>query len=154
MNGTPLPASRLPEHIAARLTLPLIAAPMLRVSGTDLVTACCNAGIIGSFPTVNARTTEQLSEWVQTIRAGVTPEAAPCAACLLAAADLTAARGRLVASDLVPTGRVATTLLQHARRLAPSWAGQPRAVLEEGVGPETWIEEIAIAVNAAHGSAD
>jgi len=54
------PSSRLPSGIAARLRLPLIAAPMLRVSGVDLVTAACRAGVIGAFPTANARSVEEL----------------------------------------------------------------------------------------------
>jgi nitronate monooxygenase len=45
--------SRLPEHIASRLRLPLISAPMLNVSGPDLVVAACRAGVIGAFPTLN-----------------------------------------------------------------------------------------------------
>jgi len=40
----------LPEKIAKRLRLPLIAAPMLAVSGPDLAIAACKAGVIGSFP--------------------------------------------------------------------------------------------------------
>lgn len=47
-----------------RLSLPLIAAPMFLVSGVDLVAAACRNGVIGSFPTVNCRTTEQLGEWL------------------------------------------------------------------------------------------
>jgi nitronate monooxygenase len=45
--------NRLPEHIAKRLRLPLISAPMLHVSGPDLVVAACRAGVIGAFPTAN-----------------------------------------------------------------------------------------------------
>ena len=48
-------ARRLPEHITARLRLPLIAAPMLHVSGVELVSAACRHGVIGAFPTANAR---------------------------------------------------------------------------------------------------
>ncbi len=47
---------RLPDHISRRLRLPLIAAPMLQVSGIDLVVAACRNGVIGAFPTANART--------------------------------------------------------------------------------------------------
>lgn len=47
-----------------RLSLPLIAAPMFLVSGVDLVAAACSSGVIGSFPTVNCRTTEQLGDWL------------------------------------------------------------------------------------------
>jgi nitronate monooxygenase len=50
-----------------RLSLPLIAAPMFLVSGTDLVVAACRNGVIGSFPTVNCRSPEQLSEWLADI---------------------------------------------------------------------------------------
>jgi nitronate monooxygenase len=56
--------SRLPQHIASRLRLPLIAAPMLHVSGPDLVSAACGAGVIGAFPTKNARTTDELDSWL------------------------------------------------------------------------------------------
>jgi nitronate monooxygenase len=47
-----------------RLSLPLIAAPMFLVSGVDLVVAACRNGVIGSFPTVNCRTSEQLDSWL------------------------------------------------------------------------------------------
>ncbi len=55
------------EQITSRLSLPLIAAPMFLVSGPDLVVAACRAGVIGSFPTVNCRTTEQLDAWLDDI---------------------------------------------------------------------------------------
>ena len=49
---------------AARLRLPLIAAPMFLVSGPALVTAACRAGVIGSFPTANCRTsTSSIAGW-------------------------------------------------------------------------------------------
>jgi nitronate monooxygenase len=60
---------RLAEAIRARLTLPLIAAPMLRVSGPDLVVAACRAGVVGAFPTKNARTAGELDAWFTDIRA-------------------------------------------------------------------------------------
>jgi nitronate monooxygenase len=69
--------SRLPQAIAGRLVLPLIAAPMLRVSGPDLVAAACNAGVIGAFPTKNARTAQELDAWLTDIRARLGPDAAP-----------------------------------------------------------------------------
>jgi nitronate monooxygenase len=47
-----------------RLGLPLIAAPMFLVSGVELVVAACANGVIGSFPTVNCRTAEQLDLWL------------------------------------------------------------------------------------------
>jgi len=57
----------LPASISSRLRLPLMAAPMLRVSGPALVSAACRAGVVGSFPTVNARTAENLDAWLAEI---------------------------------------------------------------------------------------
>ena len=50
-----------------RLSLPLIAAPMFLVSGVELVVAACRNGVIGSFPTVNCRSTEELGQWLTDI---------------------------------------------------------------------------------------
>jgi len=58
-----------PEQLHARLRLPLIAAPMFLVSGPELVIAACRAGIIGAFPTVNCRSTEELDAWLTRIAA-------------------------------------------------------------------------------------
>ena len=64
-----LAGAAVPPAIAGRLRLPLIAAPMLHVSGPDLVAAACRAGVIGAFPTKNARSVEQLDAWLSDIRA-------------------------------------------------------------------------------------
>jgi nitronate monooxygenase len=58
---------RLPAKIANRLRLPLIAAPMLAVSGPDLAIAACKAGVIGSFPLANARSVEGVETWLNQI---------------------------------------------------------------------------------------
>ena len=58
---------RLPEKIARRLRLPLIAAPMLAVSGPELAFAACRAGVIGAFPCANARTADTLDAWLTKI---------------------------------------------------------------------------------------
>jgi len=60
-------SKRLPEKIAKRLRLPLIAAPMLSVSGPDLAIAACKAGVIGSFPLANARSIEGVDAWLKQI---------------------------------------------------------------------------------------
>jgi len=52
-----------------RLALPLIAAPMFLVSGVELMVAACESGVIGSFPTANCRSTEQLDAWLGDIEA-------------------------------------------------------------------------------------
>jgi nitronate monooxygenase len=46
------------------LTLPVIASPMFIASGPALVAAQCKAGIVGSFPALNARPAEQLDVWL------------------------------------------------------------------------------------------
>ncbi|MPT48935.1 MAG: nitronate monooxygenase [Sphingobium sp.] len=51
-----------------RLRLPVIGAPMFLLSGPELVIAQCKAGVIGSFPSLNARPTSQLDEWLHQIR--------------------------------------------------------------------------------------
>ncbi len=54
----------LPGTLKSRLRLPLIAAPMFLVSGPALVKAACRAGVIGSFPTANCRTIDELDRWL------------------------------------------------------------------------------------------
>lgn len=50
-----------------RLRLPVIASPLFIVSGPELVIAQCKAGIVGSFPALNARPASQLDEWLHQI---------------------------------------------------------------------------------------
>lgn len=54
-----------------RLRAPVIVAPMFLVSGPELVIASCRAGLIGSFPTQNARTLEDLKSWLNSIKTGI-----------------------------------------------------------------------------------
>ena len=54
-------------RIKAGLSLPVVAAPMFLVSGPNLVIAACRNGIIGSFPSPNARTIDILEEWMDRI---------------------------------------------------------------------------------------
>ncbi|MCC6483105.1 MAG: nitronate monooxygenase, partial [Sphingomonadaceae bacterium] len=55
------------ESLHHRLSLPLISAPMFILSGPELVIAQCKAGIVGSFPALNARPQSQLDEWLHQI---------------------------------------------------------------------------------------
>ncbi len=57
----------LPAVLARNLRLPAIAAPMFLVSGPNMVIAACQSGVIGSFPTPNARTPEILDQWMAQI---------------------------------------------------------------------------------------
>lgn len=69
----------LSPHIAERLRLPAIAAPMFLVSGVDMVLAACKAGIIGSFPANNARTLDDLDAWMGQIVTTLPADAPPWA---------------------------------------------------------------------------
>ena len=55
------------DKLIDQLRLPVIVAPMFLVSGPDLVIASSNAGLIGSFPGPNARTTAELENWMHQI---------------------------------------------------------------------------------------
>jgi nitronate monooxygenase len=54
----------IPDQWYRQLRLPVIAAPMFLVSGTELVKNCCLNGVIGSFPAPNARPIEVLDQWM------------------------------------------------------------------------------------------
>ena len=66
----------IPASLQKGLKLPVIAAPMFLVSGPDLVVEACNAGVIGTFPSLNQRTTEGYREWLKDIKARLKPHAA------------------------------------------------------------------------------
>ncbi|NMN99963.1 nitronate monooxygenase [Gordonia sp. TBRC 11910] len=55
------------QPISQHLRLPVVAAPMFLVSGVELVVAACRAGVVGSFPSPNCRTTAELDTWMGTI---------------------------------------------------------------------------------------
>lgn len=57
----------LPAILSDRLQLPVIASPLFIISCPDLVIAQCKAGVVGSFPALNARPAEVLEEWLQRI---------------------------------------------------------------------------------------
>ena len=54
----------LPASLANTLELPVVGSPLFIVSGPELVIAQCKAGIVGSFPALNARPVEKLDEWL------------------------------------------------------------------------------------------
>ena len=58
----------IPANIKDKLTMPVIGAPLFLVSGPGLVIAQCKAGIIGSFPALNARPQHVLDEWIVRIK--------------------------------------------------------------------------------------
>jgi len=52
-----------------RMSLPAVGAPLFIISNPDLVIAQCKAGVVGSFPALNARPAEKLDEWLTKIKA-------------------------------------------------------------------------------------
>lgn len=58
----------LPTALARNLRLPVIVAPMFLCSGPALVTASCRAGVIGTFPALNQRSSEGVDAWLTEIR--------------------------------------------------------------------------------------
>ncbi|TDG11392.1 nitronate monooxygenase [Seongchinamella unica] len=67
------------ERYGERLRLPVFAAPMFQVSGTDYVVESCRAGVIGAFPTVNCRSIEELEGWFERIDSSLDEKCAPYA---------------------------------------------------------------------------
>ena len=57
----------LPALLRDFLSIPVVGAPLFIVSNPDLVIEQCKAGIVGSFPALNARPKEMLEEWLQRI---------------------------------------------------------------------------------------
>ena len=57
----------LPPILSGPLTVPVLASPMFIYSGPELVAAQCQAGVIGAFPSLNARPQSALGEWIDQI---------------------------------------------------------------------------------------
>ena len=118
-------SNRIPEKIAKRLRLPLIAAPMLAVSGPELVIAACKAGVIGAFPLANARSSEGVEAWLSQIETALAratnenpkdPPAPFCANLIIKRAEM---RSELAA------------LVKHRVQLVITSVGSPA----EAIGP-------------------
>ena len=73
----------LPALLRDRLTLPLIASPMFIVSQPSLVIAQCKAGVVGSFPSLNARPSGVFEEWLRLLNHELTDQDAPFAVNLI-----------------------------------------------------------------------
>ena len=58
----------LPDILKDKLEIPVIGSPLFIVSGPELVIAQCKAGIVGSFPALNARPAHVLEEWIKRIK--------------------------------------------------------------------------------------
>lgn len=73
----------MPALLEGRLSLPLIGSPMFIISQPELVLAQCRAGIVGSFPSLNARPSGTFETWLQLLQAELTEADAPFAVNLI-----------------------------------------------------------------------
>ena len=73
----------LPAVLQGRLSIPVMGSPLFIISNPDLVIAQCKAGVVGSFPSLNARPLAQLEEWLQRLSTELGPNDAPYAVNLI-----------------------------------------------------------------------
>jgi len=73
----------MPSLFEGRLSVPAIGSPMFIISQPDLVIAQCKAGVVGSFPSLNARKPGQLEQWLQRLNEEIRPQDAPYAVNLI-----------------------------------------------------------------------
>lgn len=112
----------LPAVLRSGLSVPVIAAPMTRVSGPELVIAACRAGVMGSFPTHNACDVDQLDAWLRWIRREIS--ASPEEAAAFAANLVVHNSNPRLAADM-------DCLIRHQVRVVITSVGSPASV----VGP-------------------
>lgn len=112
----------------SRLRLPLIVAPMLRVSDVQLTSAALRAGVVGSFPTLNARSESALGEWLEELGT-VQSESAGLLCPNLVMADADSARhARLIAAS---SARMVITSVGSPAPVAPLFAEAGIAVFAD-----------------------
>ncbi len=73
----------MPEVMKGRLSIPVVGSPLFIISNPDLVIAQCRAGVVGSFPSLNARPSGVFEEWLQRLNSELTEDDAPYAVNLI-----------------------------------------------------------------------
>lgn len=73
----------LPALLRDRLTIPAIASPLFILSQPELVIAQCRSGVVGSFPSLNARPSGTFEQWLQRLTSELTDDDAPFAVNLI-----------------------------------------------------------------------
>ncbi|WP_454885169.1 NAD(P)H-dependent flavin oxidoreductase [Sphingomonas oryzagri] len=73
----------MPTLLEGRLSIPAIASPMFIISQPELVMAQCRAGVVGSFPSLNARPSGVFERWLQRLTSELTEKDAPFAVNLI-----------------------------------------------------------------------
>lgn len=111
----------LSSPLLNKLAIPVMQAPMFLISGPDMVVNACRAGIIGSFPTQNARTPEILDDWMSQIKARLTchQDASPWAVNIIMHPSY--ARGKV---DF-------EVILKHKPPIVITALGSPAALVEQ-----------------------
>ncbi len=71
------------QRLLSRMSIPVIGSPLFIISNPDLVIAQCRAGVVGSFPSLNARPLPQFEEWLQRLTSELTERDAPYAVNLI-----------------------------------------------------------------------
>lgn len=135
----PALSPRLPAAWLPRLRLPLVAAPMLHVSDPRLVAACCRAGVIGAFPTANARSAAELDDWLAAITADLSTGGDPREAAAPWAPNLIMRSPRLEADLAV--------LLAHRPEVVITSVGSPAPVVDvlHAAGCQVWADVATLA---------
>ncbi|CAN5358486.1 nitronate monooxygenase family protein [soil metagenome] len=64
----------IPAALLPNLKVPVVAAPMLIASSTRLTIETCRAGAIGTFPALNARSTEEYESWLTEVEQALGPD--------------------------------------------------------------------------------
>ncbi len=102
-----------------RLSVPVIAAPMLRISGLQLTLAACRAGVIGAFPTANCNSLDTLDSWLRELHqdAKAHPRSAPFCPNLIMRRD----PARVMAE--------VELIVRHQTELVITSVGSPAAVI-------------------------
>ena len=73
----------MPAVLRGRLSVPAIGSPLFIISNPDLVIAQCKAGVVGSFPSLNARPLPVLEDWLRRLTTELGPADAPFAVNLI-----------------------------------------------------------------------
>lgn len=102
-----------------RLIVPVIAAPMLRVSGIELVSAACASGVIGAFPTANCQSLEEFDRWLRRLNAEAreSPQRAPHCPNLIMRRDPAKLKAEV------------ELIVEHQTELVITSVGSPEAVI-------------------------
>ncbi|MCD2104397.1 MAG: nitronate monooxygenase [Rhodococcus sp. (in: high G+C Gram-positive bacteria)] len=134
--------------ILTSLRLPIVAAPMFLVSGPDLVVSACQSGVIGSFPTQNCRTLDDLDSWMGSItdRLGIgangSTNPAPWAANLV-----THSSNQRLADDL-------RLIAEYKPKLVITALGSPKPVMDVVKGYGGIVIADVVNMTLAHKAAD